>query len=379
VANIKDVAREAGVSVATVSRVFNDSGRVNEQTRHRVRAVADRLRFWPNGVARSLIMSRTHAIGVLLPDLHGEFFSEVIRGVDLAARREGLHVLVSSSHSDIKELVTALRAMRGRIDGLIVMAPELDSVPAIRANAWDCPVVLLGPGGEAHDFDTVALANFDGAFAVVRHLQRLGHKRVATITGPANNRDAQQRLEGYRAACREISVAATRSLEVRGDFTEPAGYQGVQALLERSPRPTALFVANDVMAVGALGALREAGLRVPRDMAVAGFDDIAIARHLTPPLTTVHVDAYQLGERALQRVLRRDAGEPAPGRSHEVLPTWLVVRASCGATPPASDAGRRAAPSRPARPRPKRRDARRPRVAAAAKARAGSRRRRAGS
>src|SRR5262249_4197062 len=116
-ANIKDVAREAGVSVATVSRVFNDSGRVSEGTRRPGRAAAQKLRFWPNGVARSLITNRTHAIGVLLPDLHGEFFSEVIRGVDLAARREGLHVLVSSSHSDTKELVTALRAMRGRIDG----------------------------------------------------------------------------------------------------------------------------------------------------------------------------------------------------------------------------------------------------------------------
>jgi len=332
-ANIKDVAREAGVSVATVSRVFNDSGRVNEETRRRVRAVAEKLRFWPNGVARSLILNRTHAIGVLLPDLHGEFFSEVIRGVDLAARREGLHVLVSSSHSDTRELVAALRAMRGRIDGLIIMAPEPESVPAIRANAWDCPVVLLGPGGETHDFDTVALANYEGAYAVVRHLQRLGHRRIATVTGPAGNRDAQQRLEGYRAAMREGGVSQTRGLEVLGDFTEPGGYQGAQAVLEMRPRPTALFVANDVMAVGVLGALREAGVRVPQDIAVAGFDDIAIARHLTPPLTTVHVDAYQLGERALQRLLRRDAGEPAPGKSHEVLPTWLVVRASCGSTP----------------------------------------------
>jgi LacI family transcriptional regulator len=332
-ANIKDVAREAGVSVATVSRVFNDSGRVSEETRRRVRQVAEKLHFWPNGVARSLILSRTHAIGVLLPDLHGEFFSEVIRGVDLAARREGLHVLVSSSHSDTKELVTALRAMRGRIDGLIIMAPDPDSIPAIRANGWDCPVVLLGPGGETHDFDTVSLANFDGAYALVRHLQRLGHKRIATLTGPAGNRDAQQRLEGYRAAMREAGVSQTRTLELHGDFTEPSGYQGVQAFLELANRPSALFVANDVMAVGALGALREARVRVPRDVAVAGFDDIAIARHLTPPLTTVHVDAYQLGERALQRLLRRDAGEPAPGRSHEVLPTWLVVRASCGGTP----------------------------------------------
>src|SRR5258706_11787273 len=130
------------------SRVFNDSERVNEETRRRVRAVAERLRFWPNGVARSLITNRTHSIGVLLPDLHGEFFSEVIRGIDLAARREGLHVLLASSHSDTDELVTTLRTMRGRIDGLIIMAPDVDSAPAIRATAWGCPVVLLGPGSE---------------------------------------------------------------------------------------------------------------------------------------------------------------------------------------------------------------------------------------
>jgi LacI family transcriptional regulator len=332
-ATIKDVAREAGVSVATVSRVFNDSGRVNDETRRRVRAVADRLRFWPNGVARSLITNRTHAIGVLLPDLHGEFFSEVIRGIDLSARREGLHVLVSSSHSDTKELVAALRAMRGRIDGLVIMAPEPAAVPAIRANAWGCPVVLLGPGGETTDFDTVSLANFDGAYAVVRHLQRLGHRRIATIAGPAANRDAQQRLEGYRAAMRDAGVTQTRALEVRGDFTEPSGYQAAQAVLGMSPRPRALFVANDVMAVGVLGALRESGVRVPGDLAVVGFDDIPLARHLSPPLTTVRVDAFQLGERALRRLLRHDSGEPAPGRSHEVLPTWLVVRSSCGASP----------------------------------------------
>jgi LacI family transcriptional regulator len=368
---IKDVAREAGVSVATVSRVFNDSDRVSEDTRHRVRAVAEKLRFWPNGAARSLITNRTHAIGVLLPDLHGEFFSEVIRGIDLAARAEGLHVLVSSSHSDTTELVVTLRAMRGRIDGLLIMAPDKDTAPAIRATTWDCPVVLLGPGGEVPDFDTVAIANFDGAYAVVRHLQRLGHRRIATLTGPARNLDAQQRLEGYRAAMREAGVTNTRALEVVGDFTEPSGYQGAQTLLKVSPRPTAVFVGNDVMAVGVLGALRDAGLRVPKDMAVVGFDDIAISRHLTPPLTTVHVDAFQMGERALHRLLRRDRGEPAPTRAHEVLPTWLVVRASCGGSPldgrragdpkpPGAPAHRRGKPVRTpktARPRRRERDA----------------------
>jgi LacI family transcriptional regulator len=173
-ATIKDVAREAGVSVATVSRVFNDSERVNEETRRRVRAVAERLRFWPNGVARSLITNRTHSIGVLLPDLHGEFFSEVIRGIDLAARREGLHVLLASSHSDTDELVTTLRAMRGRIDGLIIMAPDVDSAPAIRATAWDCPVVLLDETDAGVDEERNA--GDDLTEPLRRHLSRVAHR-----------------------------------------------------------------------------------------------------------------------------------------------------------------------------------------------------------
>src|SRR6266705_1461588 len=179
-ANIKDVARAAGVSVATVSRVFNDSSVVREATRDRVRSVAARLNFWPNGVARSLITSCAHAIGVLLPDLFGEFFSEVIRGIDSGARKKGLHLLLSSSHSDTEELIAALRTMRGRIDGVIVMAPDDDAPGAILASGVDFPVVLIDPGLGTQGCDTISIANFDGARTMVRHLQSLGHTRIAT-------------------------------------------------------------------------------------------------------------------------------------------------------------------------------------------------------
>ena len=145
-ATIKDVAKLAGVSVATVSRVFNDSSLVSEPTRDHVRGVAEQLNYWPNGVARSLITSRTNAIGVLLPDLFGEFFSEVIRGIDRSARKLGLHLLLSSSHADTEELIAALRVMRGRIDGLIVMAPDVDAPGAIQASGVDFPYLLIDPG-----------------------------------------------------------------------------------------------------------------------------------------------------------------------------------------------------------------------------------------
>jgi LacI family transcriptional regulator len=330
VSTIKDVAREAGVSAATVSRVFNQSAVVSETARRRVRAVAQRLNYWPNGVARSLITNRTHALGVLLPELYGELFTEILRGVDLAARNEGFHVLVSSSHSHTDELIAALRSMRGRIDGAIVMAPDVDARTAIRKSAVNLPLVLIDPEEGNEGFDTISIANYDGAYAMVRHLLNVGHRRIATVTGPQRNVDARQRLDGYRAALADAGVAFAPELEIPGDFTEPSGYEAVARLLRLEPRPSAVFAANDYMAVGALGALSDAGMRVPEDVAVTGFDDIALARYLNPPLTTVHVDALSLGERAARRVLGLRSAPAPVRRQHEVLRTLLVVRASCG-------------------------------------------------
>jgi LacI family transcriptional regulator len=329
-ATIKDVAREAGVSIATVSRALNDSDRVTEETRGLVREVADRLHYWPNGAARSLITNRTHALGVLLPDLYGDFFSELIRGIDGAARKAGMHLLVSSSHADTGALVSALRSMRGRIDGLVVMAPDIDAARSIHEAALGFPVLVLDPGLGVTACDTLAIANQDAAYQVVRHLLTLGHRRIATVTGPATNVDARQRVSGYRLALEEAGEPLDPTLEIEGDFTEPSGYRAVQALLALEPRPTAVFFGNDYMAIGALSALAQAGVRVPEDLAVAGFDDIAMARYVTPALTTVHVDLIELGERAVERVLMaRETGNETP--RHEVVAGRLVVRRSSGA------------------------------------------------
>ena len=340
-ATIKDVAREAGVSVATVSRVLNDSALVSQATRETVRRVADRLNYWPNGAARSLITNRTHAIGALLPDLFGEFYSEVLRGMDLAARKTGLHLLVSSSHADTQEVVAALRMMRGRIDGVIVMAPDVDARAAVQDTAVDFPLVLIDPGRGLEGRDTLSIANVQGARAVVEHLIGLGHRRIAIITGPERNIDAHERLEGYRAAMKSGGEWSAE-LELVGDFTEPSGYEATGRMLQMAQRPSAVFAANDYMAIGVLGALSDAGLRVPEDMAVTGFDDIAMARYLNPPLTTVHVDAFRLGERAVERLLAIGHDGAQPG--HEELPTRLVIRGSCG-SPLGDDA--RAGAARP--------------------------------
>ena len=334
---IRDVALRAGVSVATVSRVFNSSGPVREETRRRIREVARELQYVPDAAARSLTMRRTGAIGVILPDLHGEFFSEVIRGIDQTARQQDHHLLVSSSHNDRREIEAAVQAMRGRVDGLILMSPDLDAL-ALAANLPESlPVVLLNCAVEGTPFDALNVDNFGGAGAAVRHLVARGHRRVGIINGAERNYDAQERRRGYLAALRAAGVAPHESLEAAGNFTESAGYDGARALLAGSARPTAIFAANDSTAIGALSAIREEGLRVPEDVAVVGFDDIPLARYMSPPLSSVRVPIFELGARATRMLLEAVASKNQHQRRQELLPTTLVVRASCGGAQDTTD------------------------------------------
>jgi LacI family transcriptional regulator len=340
VSTIKDVARQAGVSIATVSRAYNGSPLVRTETTRRVMEVAARLDYFPNSAARSLSMSRTHVVGVLLPDLHGEFFSEVIRGIDHAARRAGFQILVSCSHADTHELLTAVRSMRGRIDGLIAMAPNRESASALREIAQYFHLVLLNPAVEIDGCDAISIANYDGAYSMVRHLIGLGHRRIATICGPEGNIDADERLRGYRDAIRNARLGSTAGLEFAGDFTETAGHNAAARVLASDPRPTAVFAANDNLAIGLISALRDAGVRVPEEIAVCGFDDIAIARFVSPPLSTVRVDAYGLGQRAIEQWLGSAGGRKPAKASCTVLPTKLVLRGSSGAAATVRGIGR---------------------------------------
>lgn len=330
---IKEVARAAGVSVATVSRVLNDSGPVAGDTRDRIRRVADQLRYTPNGAARSLSTRRTGTLGVLLPDLYGEFFSEVIRGLDQAAQRSSYHLLLSSSHNHRADIEAALQAMAGRVDGLVVMSPHID-VAVLTANLPESlPVVLLNSPLQDGGFDTLSVDNFGGARQMVAHLAAHGHRRIAVIRGPARNHDAAERLRGYRTALVDAGLAHDPGLEADGDFTEECGYRAVERLLTLDGPPTAVFAANDSTAVGAMSALRDVGISVPGQVAVAGFDDIPISRYLTPALSSVRVSINELGARAMAQLIRAVADENRHPRAHQTLPTTLVIRDSCGGHP----------------------------------------------
>jgi LacI family transcriptional regulator len=319
-ATIRDVARKANVSVASVSRALNGLENVSDDTRARVAEAVRELGYVPHAGARSLSLARTHAVGVVLPDLHGEFFSEIVRGMDREAGRHGYLLLLSTLHPE--HGTSVLGALRGRVDGLIVMAPHLDAEELAAALPKALPSLLINTRGITGGRAAIHIGNAGGVRAVMDHLIGLGRKRLVHIAGPGDNIDAQERSAAFRKA----AEAANCEFEiVAGDFSEESGEAAVKDLLAKGASFDAIFGGNDNMAIGALQALRAAGVRVPQDVAVAGFDDIPLARHVG--LTTVRVRIAELGERAVGRLIdgleTKDFGE-----AEEIHEPELVVRST---------------------------------------------------
>lgn len=326
-ATIRDVAERAEVSVASVSRVLNGAGPVTEATRQRVLRAVEALQYVPHSGARSLSTSKTDTVGVILPDLYGEFFSELIRGMDVAARALGYHLIVSSSHDDADEASAAIRSMRGRVDGLIVLSPHLDAANLASSLAGQLPVLLMNGGATDAGRPSIVVDNHGGAVAAVEHLIAIGRRRIAHIAGPAGNLEAEARLAGYLEA---MARAGLPTMVVDGAFTKASGHAAGVELAGRPLRPDAVFAANDNMAVGAMLALQEAGLDVPRDVALVGFDDIPLASLVRPGLTTLKIQIAETGRNALERLAKliESAGGSIADTACEVVRPELVVRSS---------------------------------------------------
>jgi LacI family transcriptional regulator len=311
------------VSIASVSRVLNQFSNVSEDTRARVNAAVDELGYVPHAGARSLSLARTGAIGVVLPNLHGEFFSEIVRGMDRLATERGYLLLLSNMHALAGEAQAVLKAMRGRVDGLIVMAPHLEDEEFTTALPRGTPAVLVNTRAEVRDRPSIRLDNAAGARMVAEHLIAIGRRRIVHISGPLGNIDAEERAEAFRQ-----TVAGNEEIQsviVQGDFYEESGGAAVAALIDAGHNFDAIFAANDMMAIGAIEALRRSGRKVSEDVAVAGFDDVPLASHLE--LTTVRVRIAELGERAIERLVRMLEGEE-DGIGEELHAPELVVRGS---------------------------------------------------
>ena len=328
-ARIYEVARSAGVSIATVSRVANGTARVGAPTEARVRAAMERLEYRPHALARGLAARRSYTVGLLITDILDPYFAEIVRGAQARAELSGYAVLLgdASVHTARKDLLVR-RLLERRIDGLIVASSRTTEAYAAQLKSEDIPVVCInGPRGQFPH--AVQIDNAVGAKLAITHLAELGHRRIAHLSGPAGVPTREERLGGYRAALKEAGVSYDPDLVVAGSGKLEEGREATRGLLALSDPPTAIFAYNDRSAIGCYDAVRDAGLRVGADVSVVGFDDIVMASWVDPALTTVHQPRAEMGRIAIDLLLAVLRGEAAP--DHVVVQPRLVVRGSSAA------------------------------------------------
>jgi LacI family transcriptional regulator, galactose operon repressor len=333
---IYEVARRSGVSTATVSRVMAGGKGFSAATRDRVHATAAALGWVPSGPARGLASRRAGIVGLLFPDLGQSgvaeeesplYVDQVIRGAERAATSVGDAVLIAATQTESGRQLAF--SVAGKVDGLVVMARSL-SEEDIASISRSVPVVVLANHSVRRGLDLVAADNRGGAREMTRHLiDTHGHTDLAFLAGPPDSPDSDERFAGFREALEAAGLPTPGKPAASGGFTEAGGLQAVRSLLADGVKPGAIVCGNDEMAIGALIALRAKRIRVPGDVAVTGFDDIAAARHVSPTITTVRQPMRELGERSVQMLLDRIAAKSGPPQS-VVLPTQVVLRRSCG-------------------------------------------------
>ncbi|MFJ4692023.1 LacI family DNA-binding transcriptional regulator [Streptomyces sp. NPDC088766] len=335
---LEEVAARAGVGRGTVSRVINGSPRVSDATRAAVEAAVAELGYVPNTAARALAANRTNAIALVVPEPETRFFAEpyfsdILRGVGAELADTEMQLLLIFAGSDRERQRLAQYLAAHRVDGVLLVSVHADDpLPDLIAQL-EIPAVISGPRSAAETLPSVDSDNYGGARSAVEHLLARGCRRIGHITGRLDVYGAQRRVDGYRDALLDAGHGVDELLIVQGDFTEEGGQRAMRELLARDPALDAVFAGSDVMAAGARQALREAGRRIPDDVALVGYDDSAIARHMDPPLTSVRQPIEEMGRRMLDLLLTEIADDrPAVSRGLErrqvVLATELMVRAS---------------------------------------------------
>ncbi|WP_328413819.1 LacI family transcriptional regulator [Streptomyces violaceus] len=335
---LEEVAARAGVGRGTVSRVINGSPRVSDATRAAVEAAVAELGYVPNTAARALAANRTDAIALVVPESESRFFAEpyfsdMLKGVGAALSDTEMQLLLIFAGSDRERRRLAQYLAAHRVDGVLLVSVHADDpLPDLLAQL-EIPAVISGPRSAAETLASVDSDNYGGARQAVEHLLSGGRRRIAHITGRLDVYGAQRRIDGYRDALSDAGHEADEALIEAGDFTEEGGRRAMAALLERRPTLDAVFAASDVTAAGARQALREAGRRIPDDVALVGYDDSAIARHMDPPLTSVRQPIEEMGHHMIDLLLteiadRRPAASRGLERRQMVLATELVSRSS---------------------------------------------------
>jgi len=327
-ATIYEVSKLAGVSLATVSRVMNKNTRVSDKTRDKVLEAMEQLGYRPNTIAQSLASNRSNSIGVLVSELHGPFFGQMMAGIESEIRAAGKHVIITTGHSEIEKEKDGIEFLISRnCDAIIVHAEAVSDEYLTELNKKDTPVYLMSRHVPAMSEQCVSLNNEMGGYLATKHIIEQGHKNIAYITGPQFKADASDRLTGHKRALQEYGIHFNEQLYFEGDFKESCGNDGLKQFINTKLPFDALVCANDEIASGAMKYAREHGFKLPEDLSIIGFDNVIFASYLYPKLTTIDNPVNEMGKMAAKLVLKNVYQNKAFEIQHIFEPN-LVVRDS---------------------------------------------------
>ncbi|MCU1233383.1 MAG: transcriptional regulator, LacI family [Candidatus Solibacter sp.] len=327
---IKDVARESGVNVSTVSRALNGEYGVHSDTRELVLAVAERLQYRPNRVARGLVTGRSHTLALVVSDIRNPFFAEVARGAEDAAYASDYDLVLCNSDLDAeKQLRYVESLMEKRVDGILMNSvAELSKKQVEQLSNVGVPIVLLNRAAPRNAFSTICADNDAGGVLAAEYLWKLGHRKIAHLTGPRHHGNMTERANGFVRALSEARKPV-KPVVLHGKNNFQGGMELAQKLLAQHEDVTAIFAASDMMAFGAIRALMEAGKRIPEDVSVIGFDNVELSTIVNPPLTTIHQPKYEIGQAAVEILLRLAGRGEHQAPEHRVFGVHLIERRSC--------------------------------------------------
>ena len=329
-ATMKDIAKLAGVSTSTVSHVINKTRFVSEEISERVNNAAKELNYYaPSALARSLKVNRTKTIGMLVTTSTNPFFGEVVKGVERSCYQKGYSLILCSTEGDNERMRESINTLlQKRVDGLILMCSSLEGERIDVFERYpDIPVVVMDWGPMLFTSDKIQDNSLRGGYLAAKYLIDCGHKEVGCITGPLIKHQAQMRYEGYKRAMLEAELEFNANWIVESDFECEGGYQALKKMVERGPLPSSIFVSNDMMAMGVINAANELGIQIPEQLSIIGYDDIHIAKFMSPSLTTIHQPKYRLGQAAVETLLRKLDEKSDEAQVVQLEPT-LVERKS---------------------------------------------------
>ncbi len=325
---LKDIGKEVGVSIVTVSRALNDKPDIGYGTKQKIREVAERLGYSPNALARGLKAKKTGSIGVLIADIADSFFASVVKGIENTAREMGYNIILCDTSEKYEwEKLAVQMMLEKRVDGLLITPSQTEYGDILELKRKKIPFVLVGRHFDLVESDYVITDDIRGAFSATDYLIKKGHKKILFINGPIYISSAKERLVGYKRALQEHAILFDKSLVKEGALKMDDGYRIMKEILSTATKFTAVFAYSDFVTLGVMQALEETELKIPEDIAIVGYDDVAFARFLQIPLTTVHIPKYELGREAMKLLKRKIEGEREEPQS-VILETKLIVRKS---------------------------------------------------